>query len=232
MLSGYIRQYRRSFSKKNILLSNFTEPARAADKQVRGGKRGGGGRKIHFGILKSNKGLQPGKRGSFAHLAQSGNRCGSADRTTCTASFSLSGPAIPATSSSPRIRPGRGGGGDSGNETGGRGGLEGNPPGRASAYLARDCIVSLQGVESPLDVLMAEHAEDAHEQVGRLRDGLVPRLVQLGEVKQVFRDLRGDEETRLAAPWCVGNGRIRARAHTHAPQSPALRGPAGYWWRP
>lgn len=108
--------------------------------------------------------------------------------------------------------------------------MEGNPPGRASAYLARDCIVSLQGVESPLDVLMAEHAEDAHEQVGRLRDGLVPRLVQLGEVKQVFRDLRrrGDALSGAVVPW----KREDTCARTHAPQSPALRGPAGYWWRP
>lgn len=81
--------------------------------------------------------------------------------------------------------------------------------------------MSLQRVESPLDVLMAQHPEVAHEQVSRLSDGLVRRLVQFGEVKQVFCDL-----PRRRDKTCV-KCQEHAHARTHTPQSLVLQGPAG-----
>lgn len=56
-------------------------------------------------------------------------------------------------------------------------------------YLACDCIVSLQSVEGPFDVLTTEHSEVRHEQIGSLHHGLVSHLAQSGIVKQVLSHL-------------------------------------------
>lgn len=57
-------------------------------------------------------------------------------------------------------------------------------------YLACDCIVSLQGIEGPFDVLTAEHPEICHEQVSSLHHSLGSHRAQFGIVKQVLGHLK------------------------------------------
>lgn len=70
-----------------------------------------------------------------------------------------------------------------------------NIPKRRSAlpehgYLACDCIVSLQSIEGPFDVLTTEHPEIRHEQVSGLHHCLVSHPAQFGIVKQVLGHLK------------------------------------------
>lgn len=83
--------------------------------------------------------------------------------------------------------------------------LHGN---KDSTYLACDCIVSLQSVESPFDVLAAQHPEICHEQVGSLHHDFGPHRAKAGVVEEVVRHLRGAQnrfilKTLLFLKVCV-----------------------------
>lgn len=57
---------------------------------------------------------------------------------------------------------------------------------KCGEYLAGDCIVSLEGVEGPADVLAAEHTKVPHQHVGGLHHHRRTHLLKLGVVKVVF----------------------------------------------
>lgn len=132
------------------------------------------------------------------HRAQNENQRSSAQRRLCSAVSFLRGRLILATSSELHIRPGRAGVKytlikDS--KTVERGESCNCAPKMRSAqrdhgYLACDCIVSLQSIEGPFDVLTTEHPEIRHEQVGSLHHSLGSHRAQLGIVKQVLGHLK------------------------------------------
>lgn len=142
---------------------------------------------------------------AFAHHVQNGNRCKSVQRRFCSAVSFLRGRLILATSSALHIRPA--GAGESSSEEGeswtrGKvGGERGRmgccmPKMQDHRYLACDCIVSLQSIEGPFDVLTAEHPEICHEQVSGLHHSLWSHRAQLGVVEQVLGHLERPQHTK------------------------------------
>lgn len=126
----------------------------------------------------------------FVHRAQNGNQCSSAQRTLCSSVSSLRGRLNPATSSKLHIRPERERGETFVTRKQRNRRFATRGPQRDHRYLACDCIVSLQSVEGPFDVLTAEHPEICHEQVGGLHHSCRSHRAQFGVVKKVLRHLK------------------------------------------